>query len=86
MHSNDICNPTNLNNIIRNFDYGTESSSTPSQITLTTIQSADKTRLGQTGEYMYQAIICINQLKSVYQIIIRTCSHLHRFNSYYKHI
>lgn len=86
MHSNGICNLTNLNNIIRNFDYGTESSSTPSQITLTTIQSADKTRIGQTGWYMYQSIICINQLKSVYQIIIRTFSHLYGFNSYYEHI
>lgn len=49
IHSNDICSLTLLNNILSSFDYGTESSATPSQISLSTFQSADKTRLGQTG-------------------------------------
>ena len=38
-----------LDDILKGFDYGTESSAIPSQISLSMFQSADKTRLGQTG-------------------------------------
>lgn len=46
-----------LNNIIKNFNYGTESSAVPSQIPLTVLQSADKTRLGQTGKHMLKNLV-----------------------------
>ena len=38
-----------INSLMSNFDYGFEAISIPSPLTSTILQSADKTRLGQTG-------------------------------------
>ena len=35
-----------------NFEYGSESTAVPSPLTATILQSADKTRLGQTGKFI----------------------------------
>ena len=35
-----------------NFEYGSESTSVPSPLTATILQSADKTRLGQAGKFL----------------------------------
>ncbi|XP_065897824.1 uncharacterized protein [Dysidea avara] len=42
-----------INNLMSNFDYGFESISIPSPLTSTILQSADKTRIGQTASQMW---------------------------------
>lgn len=49
-----------IHKITTSFDYGCESSAVPSPLTATILQSADKTRLGQTGKVLILVMaICI---------------------------